>query len=35
VSKEWLSAQAEGRDPEGMPWQAEDVKIATTENLPA
>lgn len=25
---EWDAAQAEGRDPEGIPWPAEDVKAA-------
>ena len=25
---EWLAAQAEGREPDGMPWPAEDVRPA-------
>jgi hypothetical protein len=33
--EEWLSAQAEGREAEGMPWPAEDVRIASTEGVPA
>lgn len=24
--EEWQAAQAEGREPEGMPWPAEDVR---------
>lgn len=27
-SDEWDAARADGRDPEGMPWPAEDVKPA-------
>jgi hypothetical protein len=30
---EWDLAQAEGREPEGIPWPAEDVKII--EHVPA
>ncbi len=30
---EWLAAEAEGRDPVGIPWPAEDVKVA--EHVPA
>jgi hypothetical protein len=26
--EEWDSAQAEGREPEGAPWPAEDVQLA-------
>jgi hypothetical protein len=25
--EEWDAAQAEGREPEGIPWPAEDVKL--------
>jgi hypothetical protein len=25
---EWTAAKAEGRDPEGLPWPAEDVRLA-------
>jgi hypothetical protein len=27
--EEWQAAQAEGRDPVGIPWPAEDVSLAT------
>lgn len=30
---EWEGAQAEGREPDGIPWPAEDVKVA--EHVPA
>jgi hypothetical protein len=30
---EWDSAEAEGRDPVGIPWPAEDVRVA--EHVPA
>jgi hypothetical protein len=30
---EWDAAAAEGREPEGIPWPAEDVKVA--EHAPA
>jgi hypothetical protein len=26
--EEWQGAQAEGREPEGLPWPAEDVQLA-------
>jgi hypothetical protein len=26
--EEWQDAQAEGREPEGLPWPAEDVRLA-------
>lgn len=26
--EEWQSAQAEGRDPNAIPWPAEDVRLA-------
>lgn len=26
--REWESAKAEGREPEGIPWPAEDVRVA-------
>lgn len=26
--EEWIAAQAEGREPEGMPWPVEDVRLA-------
>jgi hypothetical protein len=25
---EWTAAQAEGREPQGIPWPADDVKVA-------
>lgn len=25
--EEWIAAQAEGREPEGVPWPAEDVTL--------
>lgn len=25
--EEWLAAQAQGREPEGIPWPAEDVSL--------
>lgn len=25
--EEWIAAQAEGRDPDGVPWPAEDVTL--------
>ena len=28
VEKEWEVASAEGRHPEGIPWPAEDVRLA-------
>ena len=28
VEREWVSAHAEGREPEGIPWPAEDVALA-------
>lgn len=28
--EEWQAAEAEGREPEGMPWPAEDVSIGAT-----
>ena len=30
---EWDAATAEGREPEGIPWPAEDVKVV--EHVPA
>jgi hypothetical protein len=30
--EEWLSAQEEGREPEGLPWPAEDVTLEATED---
>jgi hypothetical protein len=33
--EEWQAAQAEGREPEGMPWPAGDVQIVVTEDAPA
>lgn len=32
---EWDAATAEGRDPEGIPWPAEDVKVVQREPAPA
>lgn len=32
---EWNAAETEGRDPEGIPWPAEDVKVADREAIPA
>jgi hypothetical protein len=32
---EWDAAVAEGRDPEGIPWPAEDVKAVSREAMPA
>jgi hypothetical protein len=29
--EEWLAAQAEGREPEGIPWPAEDVTVCNPE----
>jgi uncharacterized protein YcnI len=26
--QEWQAAHAEGREPEGLPWPAEDVRLA-------
>jgi uncharacterized protein YcnI len=26
--EEWQGAQSEGREPEGLPWPAEDVRLA-------
>lgn len=26
--QEWTTAEAEGRDPEGIPWPGEDVRLA-------
>lgn len=31
--EEWLAAQGEGREPEGVPWPAEDVRLA--DEVPA
>ena len=28
---EWTAAEAEGRDPEGIPWPAEDVEAVDRE----
>jgi len=30
---EWLEAEAESREPDGIPWPAEDVKVV--ERVPA
>jgi hypothetical protein len=30
--EEWLAATAEGREPEGVPWPAEDVLPAVTHD---
>jgi len=32
---EWSAAQAEGRDPEGIPWPAEAVRAAEREAVAA
>jgi hypothetical protein len=32
---EWDAAEREGREPEGVPWPADDVKIAATEDISA
>ncbi len=30
--KEWIAAEQEGRDPRGMPWPAEDVRLVVRES---
>jgi hypothetical protein len=30
--EEWEAAQAEGREPDAVPWPAEDVQLAEDEN---
>ena len=35
TEKEWAAAEEEGRDPQGVPWPAEDVKLAQREAIPA
>lgn len=32
---EWEAAETEGREPEGIPWPAEDVTIATEASVVA
>ena len=29
--REWAAAQADGRDPVGIPWPADDVRLATAD----
>ncbi len=31
--REWETAQAEGREPEGVPWPAEDVRLADAASV--
>jgi hypothetical protein len=33
--EEWAAARAEVRDPEGIPWPAEDVRIADPNRVEA
>lgn len=35
TEQEWTTAQEEGRDPQGVPWPAEDVKLIDREAVPA
>lgn len=35
TEQEWTAAEDEGRDPQGIPWPAEDVKLADREAVPA
>lgn len=30
---EWEAAEAEGREPEGIPWPAEDVEVSEAANV--
>lgn len=32
---EWEAAEVEGREPEGIPWPAEDVQVVDREPTPA
>jgi hypothetical protein len=31
--EEWAAAQAEGREPDGVPWPREDVRLATEADV--
>ncbi len=33
--REWDAALADGREPEGIPWPADDVRIAASEHAHA
>lgn len=33
--EEWEAAQAEGREPDAVPWPAEDVRVALDDGVPA
>lgn len=33
--REWEAAEAEGRDPVGIPWPAEDVRLAEMDHAAA
>jgi hypothetical protein len=35
TEKEWEAAEAEGREPQGVPWPAEDVRLADREAVHA
>ena len=35
TENEWAAAQAEDRDPEGIPWPADDIKVAEDERAAA
>jgi hypothetical protein len=35
TEQEWATAEKQGRDPQGVPWPAEDVKLADREAVPA
>ncbi|HVQ57375.1 MAG TPA: hypothetical protein VMS60_00570 [Solirubrobacterales bacterium] len=35
TEQEWATAEGEGRDPQGVPWPAEDVKLKDREAVAA
>jgi hypothetical protein len=35
TEQEWATAEHEARDPKGIPWPAEDVKLPDREAVPA
>jgi hypothetical protein len=32
-TREWAAAEAEGREPEGIPWPAEDVEVSEAADV--